>query len=283
VLSNARTTHQSEYLNFLGLLPAPLACYVRPMLVYRYLPAEFALLAIQEQRLRVGRIDKLNDVFECWPRIVSQKGITRDEVFRMGRQLIADFANIWGSISYCATAESVLVWSHYGDAHRGIALGFDLGALREKKPGMQLCMINEIVYVEDDKRPTIAIRHLKKALSKGYDDTFDDAIFTSFLRKGKDWAYEQEYRELIPLDGCDLQGASYFSHFRPRTLRRIVLGARCSIDATTIYNSLEFAKHSIGRDNVIERSEIKRAYADTNAFRITLRDAFSSKYPDLLI
>jgi hypothetical protein len=46
---------------------------------YRYLPAEFALKAIQEQRLKVGRLLELNDIFDSRPRFVGPPGTSDDE------------------------------------------------------------------------------------------------------------------------------------------------------------------------------------------------------------
>ena len=122
------------------------------MLIYRYLPAEFALLAIQEQRLKVGRINNLNDVFDCWPRIIPNKGMDPDEAYRIAEKVMGVFSHVWGSLSYCATAENLLVWSHYGDGHRGIALGFDIDALRKEDGEKEASMIYPIEYVGSRKK-----------------------------------------------------------------------------------------------------------------------------------
>ena len=100
------------------------------MLFYRYLPYEFALKAIQEQRMKVGRIHELNDIFDCRPRMIGPPDMSEEEIDSRVFKLIRTISNEIGVLCYCATAENLLVWSHYGLGHKGMALGFELRPLQ---------------------------------------------------------------------------------------------------------------------------------------------------------
>jgi hypothetical protein len=64
----------------------------RPVMIYRYLPSEFALLAIQQQRLKVGRLNELNDIFDCGPAIIPPKSVlpSEEEAFVKGIYKLED-------------------------------------------------------------------------------------------------------------------------------------------------------------------------------------------------
>jgi hypothetical protein len=64
----------------------------RPVIIYRYLPSEFALLAIQQQRLKVGRLNELNDIFDCGPAIIPPKSVlpSEEEAFVIGIYKLED-------------------------------------------------------------------------------------------------------------------------------------------------------------------------------------------------
>lgn len=77
--------------------------------------------------------------------------------------------------------DSMLMWSHYGDEHRGLCAGYNLHELIEKYS----CF--PVIY--SDKMPQ------KKALDIGN----KDMLYESILTKSKDWEYEAEWR-IIDID-----------------------------------------------------------------------------------
>ena len=78
--------------------------------------------------------------------------------------------------------DSMLMWSHYGDEHRGLCAGYNLHELIEKYS----CF--PVIY--SDKMPQ------KKEL----DIENKDMLYESILTKSKDWKYEAEWR-IIDIDG----------------------------------------------------------------------------------
>lgn len=91
----------------------------------------------------------------------------------------------FGVLSLSETPDNLLMWSHYGDSHRGVVLGFDenhtffQGA--EITPG--LSRLNRVEY--NQKRPILS------------STTRDNPKV--FLRKSTEWAYEKEWRLIRPL------------------------------------------------------------------------------------
>lgn len=79
-----------------------------------------------------------------------------------------------GVLSFSAEPGSNLMWSHYGDAHRGICIEFDFEAL---KP---LCPL-PVTY--STERPSYNMVKDVAALGE-----------LAFLRKSSEWDYEQEWR-----------------------------------------------------------------------------------------
>jgi Protein of unknown function (DUF2971) len=79
-----------------------------------------------------------------------------------------------GVLSLSAEPGSNLMWSHYGDAHRGICIEFDFEAI---KP---LCPL-PVTY--STERPSYNVMKDVAALEE-----------LAFLRKSSEWSYEQEWR-----------------------------------------------------------------------------------------
>lgn len=77
--------------------------------------------------------------------------------------------------------DSMLMWSHYSDEHRGICVGYNLHELIEK--------YNCFPVIYSNKMPQ------RKELDIGK----KDRLYESILTKSKDWEYEAEWR-IIDID-----------------------------------------------------------------------------------
>lgn len=91
----------------------------------------------------------------------------------------------FGVLSLTETPDNLLMWSHYGDSHKGVVLGFD-----ESHPFFQgdevvsgLSRLNKVEYSQ--KRPILSISTQNNP--------------KVFLRKSVDWSYEREWRLIRPL------------------------------------------------------------------------------------
>lgn len=136
-----------------------------------------------------------------------------------------------GVCCFSTTYSSPLLWSHYGDQHRGLCVGYGLD--RTPKPQLQ-----KVIYGGGRGIKTSA---LVKAFI--HDDLKAQEGLDSdvLLRKARGWGYEREWR-LIGTQG--LQDS-------PLLLKEITFGLRC---ASSVMHSVVQALS--GRDSPVKFYEI---------------------------
>lgn len=132
------------------------------------------------------------------------------------RELLRCYDN--GVVSFGARATCPLMWSHYGDQHRGICAGYSVPsdvAFRLKKMnygGSRNVKASDVASMAYDP---IARRRV------------DEAVL---LRKARSWSYEQEWRLIGPRGLQD----------SPLELEEVIFGIRCdSALKYTIFKALE--------------------------------------------
>src|SRR6266496_1728361 len=91
------------------------------MRAYKFLNAHFGLKSLYEKRLKISRLDELNDPFELMPFDLSDRGrrcAIRETTKELGKKQ--------GIICFSAAWTDPVIWAHYSDKHRGLCLGFEL-------------------------------------------------------------------------------------------------------------------------------------------------------------
>jgi hypothetical protein len=177
--------------------------------VYHFAPAEFALQDLRHRRLKIALFDELNDPFELWA--IAQPNPRLREALRKTKQ---DFARDYGLLCFSLSWHNPLLWSHYADRHRGLALGFDAD---EK-------ILKSVSYVAE--RPT---------LTKITPIVAEWLLFTKFL----DWQYEKEARILTGLKERDSSTGLYFGKFSEQlVLREVVAGPLCKVTRKEVRDAL---------------------------------------------
>jgi hypothetical protein len=106
---------------------------------------------------------------------------------------------------------NILMWSHYAESHKGIALQL-------KDNASLLPSLSKIEYRE--KRPVI---DGEKFFADGR------VVFRNLYIKSSHWSYESEYRHAKKLDDCTpIKDGLYVSKLDASELQRIVLGVNAS-------------------------------------------------------
>lgn len=152
---------------------------------------------------------------------------------------------------YCLSANETrpLLWSHYADGHRGIAIHFDATrppfCLAWK---VQYSIEYPVVVAGGDRSTEENWRRLEQSL----------------LVKDRDWSYEEEYRFLAPLS-CQsietlsghgvLHGDGYL-HVHPSIICGVTLGAKMPADVEA--DLLAFLERE-RRDVVVRRAKLADA------------------------
>jgi hypothetical protein len=182
---------------------------VMAIILYKYLPFGYALQAIQEGKLKVGMLNELNDPYDCLPVF---EGIDGSLGLQASKHVLDALSCYIGMISYSKDLINPVVWSHYADSHRGIALGFKHSDH------------DDIVHVEyQDERPIFG----RKLLEGNGESQLRQAERLVSV-KATSWKYENEARRMVHLKNCKMQKDLYFEDFGPNSLCEVVLGARCA-------------------------------------------------------
>ena len=178
------------------------------MRVYHLLSAQFGIANIALSRIKISRYDDLNDPFELLAGEFSQKEL-RGAVSAMKKQ----FNETMGLICFSKSWENPVLWSHYADKHRGMALCFDV-------PDKYASEIN---YSTD----RIPIEYVGGKKSNGVEPSYVQKITST---KYMHWAYEGEIRMHVGLDEGMCEGGLYFMPFSSELdLREVILGHSCPV------------------------------------------------------
>ena len=129
-------------------------------------------------------------------------------------------------LSLAENRESLLMWAHYTDSHRGFLIGFDNsdGILETPSPHRHF---GPVWYC-----------HHRPSHSRWKEVTNEEL----FYAKSSEWVYEREWRivdSVVSADGDPFgnSGDCWPFRFRPQALREVILGHRAAAiqpDVTTI-------------------------------------------------
>lgn len=131
-------------------------------------------------------------------------------------------AELHGMQSFSKDCRNILMWSHYGEMHCGICLGFDV--TRE--------IVRAIEYVDH-----VQVIADLKTLSQTQQLAIVDRLNWA---KYKGWSYEKEVRARASREELDAETGLYFAKFEDNLLlREVIVGSRCVVPREEIDAALE--------------------------------------------
>lgn len=176
--------------------------------LYHYTPAQWALKAIRDHRLKATEPDNSNDLFEIFP--YQWDTYEERETAEYFRRRMSQGDSLSGRIlCFSKTCTSPLLWGHYAEKGRGICLGFDVS---EAYP---------VKYKCDRVRSGSKICH---------EDTDPLSEMPRLLVKSWHWRHEEEWRiwgNIDNLELCPITGSHYFPFGGRLKLAEILIGPRC--------------------------------------------------------
>jgi hypothetical protein len=194
------------------------------MLVYQLMPTEFALQNIMNGRLKVSLLDDLNDPFELLGARLRTKAM-RDGIDQWRLQI----ASTTRLMCFSRSITNPVLWSHYADKHRGIALGFQV-------PDDRLL---SVIYV--NARLGVDLEHEVVKPEGMSEQRKSDLLRTKFAH----WQYEDEVRMIVKSDEVTTDKELQFFPFGPRLkLWSVVLGPRCALKPSEIYKHLQLSNQT---------------------------------------
>lgn len=134
-------------------------------------------------------------------------------------------------------ADNALMWSHYGDNGKGIAVGFSVSQKEDYNDFADYCMLlkvnysNENISMEKITQTTIGAVGDQNTVPLNFQvPEFNDPFMKKvFSTKNTVWSYEQEWRLV-----CQFWGEREFK----TTINEIVFGPRCTYEVKLKYYAL---------------------------------------------
>lgn len=178
------------------------------MRVFKFLPENYGISNLALRRLKVSTVDSLNDPFEFLaPDLIDPRHLQAFE--KLKQDLVKDK----GLVSFSRSWNNPLLWGHYAESHKGLALGFDI-------PDDHLA---EVIYTPS--RPKVQFDSTQRNVVDG-GTVIDHIIRTKF----SDWQYEEESRLFFNLAETEIQGGLHFIKFSDDLkLQQVILGMNSTI------------------------------------------------------
>jgi hypothetical protein len=134
-----------------------------------------------------------------------------------------DIAKEHGLLCFSRSWSNILMWSHYGDRHKGICLGFDVPEGESKF--VEIKYLNEIVVA-----PSLT------GLPKEQKKPFFDLLYAG---KYGGWSYEEEVRVFARRDKLDEENGYYFADFdEDLKLTEVIAGPEFHMSKSVIEEAL---------------------------------------------
>lgn len=202
-------------------------CNHRAMRLYHFTNGNFGLQAIGLRRLKISRLDQLNDPFEMMAG--TQSDPDSRLAMRLGREL---FSKQLGILCLSRDWHNPVLWGHYADRHRGMCLGFDV----DDSIAMPVTYVRKRLPADDFMKETMSNSDRRLLAGK--------LASTKFSH----WSYEQEVRCWSKLDpeGPDIQFSSFNKKLQ---LKEVILGFQSPVTREAVTAALGDLEHEVAIKN----------------------------------
>lgn len=193
--------------------------------------SQYALSNLAMRRLKVSRFSELNDPFELMAVNLS------DDDERMAMQGFHDQIDATkGVICFSSKCDNPVLWGHYADKHRGIALSFEVPDDLLLQAGYE----NSRFFLPRDP---------KTNRSTPDEATIQRILSTKFI----DWKYESEWRFFVDLSEAKLEAGLYYEDFSEiLKLTEVILGAKCELSKEKVQTFID----AIGLSAKVNKAKI---------------------------
>jgi len=166
---------------------------------YHFVSLRHGLDDLSQRHLKISRLDDLNDPFELWAIAQSDRRV-REGIAATKAEMSRQFGLLCFSLDW----HNPLLWSHYAERHRGLALGFD---------------------VDEQILEPVSYRKTRPVLTTIDPKVAHWLLFTKYIG----WDYEQEARIFTSLEDRDSETNLYFAKFSKQLiLREVIAGPLCT-------------------------------------------------------
>lgn len=172
------------------------------MRVYHYLEAKWALEDIRSGWLKLSKINDMNDPYE-FESVCSDHKPSQWVLDMTKRKTVEENGVLCFSLSW----NDILMWSHYGERHKGICLGFDVPDELTKT----------VTYLRD----VLVVENLIDAPTEEQMRIVDLLCYAKY----EGWFYEKEVRVIGMRKEIDEKTGKYFVSFGEHLrLKEVITG-----------------------------------------------------------
>ena len=180
------------------------------MLLYHFRDEQFGIKSIKEKRLKIARINELNDPFELLSCDLSDKNYR--QAFN---SLKGALSKTKGLLCFSSNWRSPVQWAHYADNHKGICMAFEIP--------------NEFLM-------KVEYQQKRLACPENIDIHFMNKVLST---KFSHWKYEMEHRFFIDLYPSAEDNGLYFSEFsKDLELKQVIVGVNSKLKRDDLSNAL---------------------------------------------
>lgn len=217
------------------------------MIVYHFISSKFALKVLRDRRLKISRINELNDPFQfCAEGYSDSDTQVKLEAFKNQTN------ERYGVICFSKSYHDPVLWSHYADRHRGVALVFE---------------IPDDKAIHIDYQPERFKLDVDTAIQRG---GFDESDLSKLIAtKFPSWYYENEVRMMCGLNDhfCQIDSKGKKVYFEsislesfgldPLKLIGLIRGTRCDLSSMDIASELLAADILSVQDTQLDLSSFR--------------------------
>ncbi len=200
--------------------------------IYKFLSVENAFKVMEENQLKVSLLSELNDIFDCRLNTVPFTADPSRPESSWAAKILESISERTGLLCFSKNYRSPLLWGHYADGAKGLALGFDPGFFKKLQEPIHVAyqkQRSELSWPKDITQPFL--QELTRDL---------------FGTKAEEWNYESEVRYLVKLEDCVPRTRMYFTKFNGRALREVIVGPRSPARPAYLRNFLATHYKGIG-------------------------------------
>ena len=214
------------------------------MIVYKYIRPDEIIISkvLEEMKIRFTQPSALNDPFECFPCMTQVrdhwKNHAQSTVDSTLDEFMVTFRERVGILSLSKKWNNLLMWSHYGDSHKGFVLGFDRDDdFFAAEPGKTA--LKEVRYLK--LRPVMLLPTQMNESEKL------ELMSAIHLTKHPDWKYEKEMRSIAKVEFADetkIKGNNKICLFKfPKDcVKEIILG--CEMESSNIQKIIKICQEN---------------------------------------
>ncbi len=225
-----------------------------PGILYKYRAFnERAIDILKKNEVYFAHPDDFNDPFDCAAqenmfenfkhnvlqnfKLVPDSFLTQNHF----RDYLDELKNNFGIFSLCEPNDSILMWSHYADSHKGFRIGFRSSLFVSDN------LIKKVVYTKNINTSFL----FDFQDPNRTEEVFGEELMREFfLTKFLDWSYEREWRILVA--PSRIPGS-----FPPNCIDRIIFGLKMPEEHRTAIREILKDKNI----NYFEASKSKKDFA----------------------